>query len=165
MSHEPLIEAVANTAHHMVKSKHYASQNIQENLDDLQNQLQELKDLAAERRMKLLDAVESQMVSTTCFVLGSASPHVNIVLMVLWPIVITIPLIYLSSSFCRILNLENQTRTKKMRSTFVNIFLLCKVFSGWNVRLLLLLEQSKFIYCIFTKVCVKCLFIVRFSEF
>ena len=62
ISHEPLIEAVANTAHHMVKNKHYASENITENLDDLQSQLQELKQLAADRRIKLQDAVESQTV-------------------------------------------------------------------------------------------------------
>ena len=62
VSHEPLIEAVANTAHHMVENKHYASQEVSERLDNLHAQLQQLKTLAAERRAKLLDAVESQMV-------------------------------------------------------------------------------------------------------
>ncbi len=62
VSHEPLIEAVANTAHHMVGREHYASQDIQTRLDSLQSQLQELKDLASARRLKLLDAVEAQQV-------------------------------------------------------------------------------------------------------
>ncbi len=65
MAHEPLIEAVANTAHHMVGREHYASQDIQSKLDSLQSQLQELKDLASQRRVKLLDAVESQQVNYT----------------------------------------------------------------------------------------------------
>ncbi len=69
MSHEPLIEAVANTAHHMVGREHYASHDIQTKLDSLQSQLQELKDLASARRLKLLDAVESQQVTVQCFVL------------------------------------------------------------------------------------------------
>ena len=67
VSHEPLIEAVANTAHHMVESKHYAATDVSQRLDDLQRQLQKLKDVAAERRAKLLDAVESQMVSMAMF--------------------------------------------------------------------------------------------------
>ena len=63
VSHEPLIESVANTAHHMVEKEHYAKNDVQSRLQDLQRQLQELKDLAAERKLKLTDAVESQMVS------------------------------------------------------------------------------------------------------
>jgi len=61
VSHEPLIESVANTAHHMVEKEHYAKNDVQSRLQDLQRQLQELKDLAAERKLKLTDAVESQM--------------------------------------------------------------------------------------------------------
>ena len=62
VSHEPLIESVANTAHHMVKKEHYAAREVQEKLDHLQGQLQDLKDMAAQRKARLLDAVESQMV-------------------------------------------------------------------------------------------------------
>ena len=62
-SHEPLIAKVANTAHHMVEEQHYASRDVQERMDSLQQQLQDLKDVAGQRRSKLLDAVESQMVS------------------------------------------------------------------------------------------------------
>lgn len=62
VSHEPLIESVANTAHHMVEKNHYASSEVQGRLDHLQSQLQQLKDLAAQRKARLLDAVESQMV-------------------------------------------------------------------------------------------------------
>jgi sugar-specific transcriptional regulator TrmB len=46
----------------MVKNKHFASNDIQKRLDDLLKQLKELKDLSAERRQKLLDALESQTV-------------------------------------------------------------------------------------------------------
>lgn len=63
IAHEPLIEAVANTAHHMVANKHYASQDVQAKLEDLQQELQQLKDQAAERKIKLTDALESQTVS------------------------------------------------------------------------------------------------------
>lgn len=62
ISHEPLIEKVANTAHVMVGKGHYASADIQGRLDELQAQLQHLKDLSVERRDKLRDAVDSQMV-------------------------------------------------------------------------------------------------------
>jgi spectrin beta len=64
VSHEPLIEAVANTAHHMVEKKHYASKEVQQRLDYLNSQLQQLKDLAAQRKARLQDALESQTFYT-----------------------------------------------------------------------------------------------------
>lgn len=54
---------VTNTAQHMVENKHYASQDVQTKLEDLQQELQHLKDQASERKIKLTDAVESQTVS------------------------------------------------------------------------------------------------------
>ena len=64
-SHEQLIESVTNTAEKMINDGHYAARDVQEKLDDLLTHLRELKELAAERRVKLLDAVESQMVMNT----------------------------------------------------------------------------------------------------
>ncbi|CAH1792768.1 unnamed protein product [Owenia fusiformis] len=60
VAHEPLIESVANTAHHMIETKHYAADNVRQKLENLQSQVEQLKELAAQRRLKLLDAVESQ---------------------------------------------------------------------------------------------------------
>ena len=65
VSHVPMMSAVADTAQHMINNKHYASNDVSSRLDQLQAQLQVLKDHAAQRRAKLLDAVESQMVSST----------------------------------------------------------------------------------------------------
>jgi len=64
-SHEQLIESVAATAEKMINDGHYAAKDVREKLDDLLTQLRELKGQAAERRVKLLDAVESQMVMST----------------------------------------------------------------------------------------------------
>ena len=63
ISHEVLIEGVANAAQHMVNNKHFASADINARLEDLLFQLKNLKDLAAERRVKLADALKSQLVS------------------------------------------------------------------------------------------------------
>ena len=63
VSHEPLIETVTNTAHHMVEQKHYASDDVSRQLENLQHELQHLKDKSGQRKAKLLDAVESQTVS------------------------------------------------------------------------------------------------------
>ena len=57
-----MMSAVADTAQHMINNKHYASTEVSSRLDQLQAQLQILKDQAAQRRSRLLDAVESQMV-------------------------------------------------------------------------------------------------------
>lgn len=65
MAHEPLIEAVVSMAHHMVNKKHPATKDVEARLEDLLNRLQELKNLSADRKLKLLDAVESQTVSMT----------------------------------------------------------------------------------------------------
>ena len=47
----------------MVTNKHYAAQEIQNKLDSLQRELQELKDLAAERKGQLQDSLRVQQVN------------------------------------------------------------------------------------------------------
>lgn len=63
VSHEPLIERVANTSQQMIAKRHYAASDVQGRQDNLQAQLQHLKDLASERRQRLNDAHQSHMVS------------------------------------------------------------------------------------------------------
>ena len=65
VSHEPLIERVASTAHQMVAKQHYTAADVQSRHDNLQAQLQQLKDLAADRREKLNDAHQAQQVRAT----------------------------------------------------------------------------------------------------
>jgi len=67
VAHEPMVEAVTNMAHHMVTKKHPAEKEINGRLDKLLQCLRELKTLTAERRLKLLDAVESQTVRRRLF--------------------------------------------------------------------------------------------------
>jgi len=62
VAHEPLMEAVTNMAHHMVAKKHPAEHDIESKLSSLMSDLQQLKELTAERKLKLTDAVESQTV-------------------------------------------------------------------------------------------------------
>lgn len=62
VAHEPLIDGVANAAQHMIKSKHFASAEIEKRLDELHSELQQLKEVSSVRRIKLQDALESQKV-------------------------------------------------------------------------------------------------------
>ena len=62
VAHEPLIDAVANAAQHMIRSKHFAAQDIEKRLDELHSELQELKEVSSTRRIKLQDSLESQKV-------------------------------------------------------------------------------------------------------
>ena len=68
VAHEPLMEAVNNMAHHMVAKKHPAVHEIESKLDSLHADLKQLKELTAERKLKLTDAVESQTVIIRSFV-------------------------------------------------------------------------------------------------
>ena len=63
VAHEPLIESVASAAQHMIKSKHFASVEIEQRLEVLHIELQQLKEVSSVRRVKLQDALESQKVS------------------------------------------------------------------------------------------------------
>jgi len=62
VAHEPLMEAVSNMAQHMVSKKHPAVYEIESRLSSLRADLKQLKELTAARKLKLTDAVESQMV-------------------------------------------------------------------------------------------------------
>ncbi|XP_022241663.1 spectrin beta chain, non-erythrocytic 1-like [Limulus polyphemus] len=63
-AHEPLVSAVTSKGRHMIRSSHFAAKDIEAKLQDLQSQLHHLKDLASIRRLRLQDAVESQMFYT-----------------------------------------------------------------------------------------------------
>ena len=64
-THEPMFARVANTAQHMVQQQHYAARDVEARADELMRDVQQLKDVATQRHNKLLDAVESQTVSTS----------------------------------------------------------------------------------------------------
>lgn len=53
----------------MIRSGHFASGDIEAKIKQLLVQLSQLKDTASLRRLRLLDAVESQMVSYTGFII------------------------------------------------------------------------------------------------
>ncbi|XP_045137790.1 spectrin beta chain, non-erythrocytic 1-like isoform X9 [Portunus trituberculatus] len=60
-SHEPVINTVNSRAQQMIRSGHFASGDIEAKIKQLLVQLSQLKDTASLRRLRLLDAVESQM--------------------------------------------------------------------------------------------------------
>ncbi|KAH8349687.1 hypothetical protein KR084_004268 [Drosophila pseudotakahashii] len=60
-SQEPLIQALLQRGQQMIRDNHFASEQIQYKSELLQKQLVQLRDLAAIRRLRLLDAVESQL--------------------------------------------------------------------------------------------------------
>ncbi|XP_063863706.1 spectrin beta chain, non-erythrocytic 2-like isoform X26 [Scylla paramamosain] len=60
-SHEPVINTVNSRAQQMIRSGHFASADIEAKIKLLLVQLSQLKDTASLRRLRLLDAVESQM--------------------------------------------------------------------------------------------------------
>ncbi|XP_071162084.1 spectrin beta chain-like isoform X8 [Mytilus edulis] len=64
VAHEPLIDYVATSAERMVKAKHFASEDIEQRLQELHTQLQELKKLASVRKKKLQESVEAQKFYT-----------------------------------------------------------------------------------------------------
>ncbi|KAH8300440.1 hypothetical protein KR018_005664 [Drosophila ironensis] len=60
-SQEPLIQALLQRGQQMIHDNHFASEQLQYKSELLQKQLVNLRDLAAIRRLRLLDAVESQL--------------------------------------------------------------------------------------------------------
>lgn len=64
-AHEPLIASVMSKGRQMIRIGHFAASNVEAKLNQLQSSLQQLKDLSSIRRLRLLDAVESQTVSIT----------------------------------------------------------------------------------------------------
>ncbi|XP_034253991.1 spectrin beta chain, non-erythrocytic 1 isoform X5 [Thrips palmi] len=61
LSHEPVVSSLVKRALQMVQSSHFAAQRIEKLSSELQEKLGTLKDLSSVRRLRLLDAVESQM--------------------------------------------------------------------------------------------------------
>lgn len=61
LSQEPLISSLLQRSQQMVRSGHFASEEIETQSNLLQKKLVNLRDLASIRRLRLLDAVESQM--------------------------------------------------------------------------------------------------------
>lgn len=70
-SHEPVISTVNSRAQQMIRSGHFASADIEVKIKQLLMQLSQLKDTASLRRLRLLDAVESQMVSKVWILVSS----------------------------------------------------------------------------------------------
>ena len=63
IAHEPLINAVISSAQQLIQGEHYAIKDINEELTRIQTSWYHLKEMAEERKRKLLDALESQTVS------------------------------------------------------------------------------------------------------
>ncbi|XP_026666604.1 spectrin beta chain, non-erythrocytic 5 isoform X2 [Ceratina calcarata] len=61
ISREPVVASLVSRATAMVRSGHFASEKIEKLSQELQNKLSHLRDLASVRKLRLLDAVESQM--------------------------------------------------------------------------------------------------------
>lgn len=77
-SHEPVINSVNSRSQQMIRSGHFASSDIEEKMKQLQTQLSQLKDTASVRRLRLLDAVESQMVrKKSAFIPELAFPYAS----------------------------------------------------------------------------------------
>ncbi|KAL5291928.1 SPTBN5 family protein [Megaselia abdita] len=60
-SQEPLIVSLLNRGQQMIRDNHFAKNEVQSKCDLLQSKLVKVRDLAGIRRIRLLDAVESQM--------------------------------------------------------------------------------------------------------
>lgn len=63
ISREPVVASLGSRAAAMVRSGHFAADKIESLSQQLQFKLTHLRDLASVRKLRLLDAVESQMVS------------------------------------------------------------------------------------------------------
>ncbi|XP_039289552.1 LOW QUALITY PROTEIN: spectrin alpha chain, non-erythrocytic 1-like [Nilaparvata lugens] len=60
-SREPVVSALASRAQQMIRSGHFSAVRIETSIAEVQERLGQLKDQASVRRLRLLDAVESQM--------------------------------------------------------------------------------------------------------
>lgn len=70
ISREQVVNALGSRAQQMVRSGHFASSRIEAAHSDLLEKLAKIKQLVKERKLKLLDAVESQMVCLFLFALN-----------------------------------------------------------------------------------------------
>lgn len=64
VSREPVISALSARAQQMSRSNHFASAEIEKKMQHLKHNFERIKDLASVRKLRLLDAVESQTVNT-----------------------------------------------------------------------------------------------------
>lgn len=69
-AHEPVINTVNSRAQQMIRSVHFAAGEVENKIKHLLSRLSMLKDTASVRRLRLLDAVESQMVSLKCLLVN-----------------------------------------------------------------------------------------------
>lgn len=60
-SQEPTISSLVHRGQQMIRNGHFASEEIEQQCRQLQTKLSTIRDLASVRRLRLLDAVESQM--------------------------------------------------------------------------------------------------------
>lgn len=60
-SHEPIISAIIHRGQQMIQNGHFANAEIESQCNNLQAKLVQIRDLARVRRLRLLDAIESQM--------------------------------------------------------------------------------------------------------
>ena len=63
LSREPVVQTLVVRAQRMIRSGHFAASRIEACSTALTEKLGHLRDLASVRRLRLLDSVESQMVS------------------------------------------------------------------------------------------------------
>lgn len=63
ISREPVISALTARAQQMSRSNHFAANEVEQKMMELKKNFERIKDLASVRKLRLLDAVESQMVS------------------------------------------------------------------------------------------------------
>lgn len=61
LSREPIISAILHRGQQMIRDGHFASEDIEHQSNELQKKLVLVRDLASVRRLRLLDAVESQL--------------------------------------------------------------------------------------------------------
>uniref|UniRef100_A0A6B2E568 Putative beta chain spectrin n=1 Tax=Phlebotomus kandelakii TaxID=1109342 RepID=A0A6B2E568_9DIPT len=64
LSEDPIISSVIQRGHQMIRDNHYAKNVVESRSGMLQKKLVTLRDLASVRRLRLLDAVESQILYT-----------------------------------------------------------------------------------------------------
>ncbi|PVD25646.1 hypothetical protein C0Q70_13305 [Pomacea canaliculata] len=64
IAHEPLIDAVTSSAQKMIRTKHFATQDIENRLEHLTHELRNLKSSSSNRKLKLQAALEAQKFYT-----------------------------------------------------------------------------------------------------
>jgi len=63
-THEPFVQSLTSRGHQMIRSNHFASEQVSSKVQEMQEKLTSLKDGAALRKLRLLDAVQSQTFYT-----------------------------------------------------------------------------------------------------